>query len=102
MIRNRGTSAAGILRVDMGKVVDEFFLERGVNLRELRSQIILLGYVFAEVEEGELGALYPFLARAGTHRLIFNHLAVFLYRCDVGIDPVMIAIFTTVFNDAHP
>ena len=56
-MQNLGTSTAGILRVDVGKMVDQLRLERGVNLREFRSQIVLLGDVFAEVEEGEIGVL---------------------------------------------
>ena len=39
-------------------MVDELFLERGVNLGKLRSQIILLTNVVAEVEEFEIGLLY--------------------------------------------
>jgi len=38
-------------------MVDQLRLERGVKLRELRSQIVLLGDVSAEVEEGKIGVL---------------------------------------------
>ncbi len=38
-------------------MVDQLRLERGVDLREFRSQIILFSDVFAEVEEGKIGVL---------------------------------------------
>ena len=40
-------------------MVDQLRLERGVNLGEFCSQILLLGDVFVEVEESEVAVLQP-------------------------------------------
>ena len=41
-------------------------------------------------------------AGLGAHRLIFHHPAVALYRGDIGIDPVVIAVLAAVLHQAHP
>jgi hypothetical protein len=48
------------------------------------------------------GALHLLALGLDPHRFVAGNHALAEYRCDIGVDPVMITVLATVLDDAHP
>ncbi len=60
------------------------------------------GFALADPLIESLGAADFIGSGLDPHRLETDHPAAVEYRCDVGVDPIMVAVLRAVLDDAHP